>query len=151
MIPPINDTSNTDVEQIKQAADKRFIERQKEQIELFRRYVHREVGPYITFDELSRLDRAIECYALQESYPAELTSIHPQKLKNADLFHFGWNMAHYFGRPKQEVVPWLKSVFAPLAKLEDSYIKGKLYSPQTRQFTIPNIADIPKYMADHDG
>lgn len=151
MIPPIDDIPDTDVEQIKLAADKRFIERQKEQIELFRRYAHREVGPYITIDELSRLDRAIGCYALQESYPAELTSIHPQKLKNADLFHFGWNMAHYFGRPKQEVVPWLKSVFAPLAKLEDSYIKGKLYSPQPRQFTIPNIADIPKYMADHDG
>lgn len=53
-----------------------------------------------------------------------------------------------FGRPKQEVVPWLKSAFAPLAELEDSYIKGKLYSPQTRQFTIPNI---PGYMAEHGG
>lgn len=48
----------------------------------------------------------------------------------------------------QEVVPWLKSAFAPLAELEDSYIKGKLYSPQTRQFTIPNI---PGYMAEHGG
>lgn len=82
---------------------------------------------------------------MQESGSTELTPIRPQKLKNADLFHFGWNMAHYFGRPKQEVVPWLKSAFAPLAELEDSYIKGKLYSPQTRQFTIPNI---PGYMAE---
>ncbi|EKC67146.1 hypothetical protein LEA_09455, partial [human gut metagenome] len=65
---------------------------------------------------------------MQESGSTELTPIRPQKLKNADLFHFGWNMAHYFGRPKQEVVPWLKSAFAPLAELEDSYIKGKLYS-----------------------
>lgn len=148
---PADHVSDMDIEQIKQKVDKRFIERQKEQIELFRRYAHREVGPYITSEELSRLDRAIECYALQESHPAELTSIHPQKLKNADLFHFGWNMANYFGRPKQDVVPWLKSVFVPLADLEDSYIKGKLYSPQTRQFTIPNIADISKYMADHNG
>lgn len=148
---PADHVSDMDIEQIKQKVDKRFIERQKEQIELFRRYAHREVGPYITSEELSRLDRAIECYALQESHPAELTSIHPQKLKNADLFHFGWNMANYFGRPKQDVVPWLKSVFVPLTDLEDSYIKGKLYSPQTRQFTIPNIADISKYMADHNG
>ena len=88
---------------------------------------------------------------MQESGSTELTPIRPQKLKNADLFHFGWNMAHYFGRPKQEVVPWLKSAFAPLAELEDSYIKGKLYSPQTRQFTIPNIDDIPGYMAEHNG
>lgn len=147
----INRTSDPHVEQIKQEADKRFIERQKEQIDLFRHYTHREVGPFVTSEELSRLDRAIECYALQESHPAELAPIRPQILKNADMFHFGWNMAHYFGRPKQEVVPWLKSVFAPLAELEDSYIKGKLYSPQIRQFTIPNIADIPKYMAEQVG
>ena len=147
-IPPIDDIPDSDVEQIKQEADKRFLERQKEQIELFRRYAHRELGPYISSDELVRLDRYIEYYALQESGSTELTPIRPQKLKNADLFHFGWNMAHYFGRPKQEVVPWLKSAFAPLAELEDSYIKGKLYSPQTRQFTIPNI---PGYMAEHGG
>ncbi len=151
IIGPADNISEMDIEHIKQEADKRFIERQREQIELFRHYVHREVGPYITSDELVRLDRYIEYYALQECGPMELTPIRPQKLKNADLFHFGWNMAHYFGRPKQEVVPWLKSVFAPLAELEDSYIKGKLYSPQTRQFIIPNIADIPKYMAEQDG
>ena len=126
---PANHVSDMDIEQIKQEVDKRFLERQKGQIELFRRYAHREVGPYITSDELVRLDRYIEYYALQESGSTELTPIRPQKLKNADLFHFGWNMAHYFGRPKQEVVPWLKSAFALLAELEDSYIKGKLYSP----------------------
>lgn len=150
IIEPADNISEKDIEHIKQEADKRFIERQKEQIELFRRYAHREVGPYVTSDELVRLDRYIEYYALQESGATELPPIRPQKLKNADLFHFGWNMAHYFGRPKQEVVPWLKSAFAPLAELEDSYIKGKLYSPQTRQFVIPNIADIPQYMSEHD-
>ena len=150
IIEPADNISEKDIEQIKQEADKRFIERQKEQIELFRRYAHREVGPYVTSDELVRLDRYIEYYALQESGGMELPPIRPQKLKNADLFHFGWNMAHYFGRPKQEVVPWLKSAFVPLAELEDSYIKGKLYSPQTRQFIISNITDIPQYMAEHD-
>ena len=150
IIEPADNISEKDIEHIKQEADKRFIERQREQIELFRRYAHREVGPYITSNELVRLDRYIEYYALQESGPTELTPIRPQKLKNTDLFHFGWNMAHYFGRPKQEVVPWLKSAFALLAELEDSYVKGKLYSPQTRQFIIPNIADIPQYMAEHD-
>ena len=144
-------TPDPDIKQIKQDADKRYIERQREQIDLFQRYAHREIGPCISSDELVRLNRYIEYYALQECGPMELAPIRPQKLKNADLFHFGWNMAHYFCRPKQEVVSWLKSVFAPLAELEDSYIKGKLYSPQTRQFTIPNIADIPKYIAEHDG
>lgn len=150
IIEPADNISEKDIEHIKQEANKWFVERQREQIELFRRYAHRKVGPYITSNELVRLDLYIEYYALQESGPTELTPIRPQKLKNADLFHFGWNMAHYFGRPKQEVVPWLKSAFVPLAELEDSYVKGKLYSPQTRQFIIPNIADIPQYMAEHD-
>lgn len=150
-IQPTDNAPDMNVEQIKLEADKRFIEQKKEQIGLFRHHAHREIGPYITSDELSRLDRYIECYALQEPCPAELTPIRPQKLKNADLFHFGWNMAHHFGRPKQEIVSWLKSVFGSLADLEDSYIKGKLYSPQTRQFTIPNIADISQYMTEHNG
>ena len=67
IIEPADNISEKDIEQIKQEADKRFIERQKEQIELFRRYAHREVGPYVTSDELVRLDRYIEYYALQES------------------------------------------------------------------------------------
>ena len=148
---PVAEQSAPDIERIKQEADKRLAEQQREKIALFQRYGQLTVGPYITPDELARLDCYIETYALNQPCPAELAPIHPQKLKNADLFHFGWNMAHYFGQLKQEVVPWLKSVFAPLADLEDSYIKGKLYSPQTRQFIIPNIADITQYMAEHDG
>lgn len=105
IIEPADNISEKDIERIKQEADKQFIERQREQIELFRRYAHKEVGPYITSNELVWLDRYIEYYALQEYGPTELTPIRPQKLKNADLFHFGWNMAHYFGRQKQEVVP----------------------------------------------
>lgn len=40
-----------------------------------------------------------------------------------------------------------KAVFVPLSDLEDSYIKGKLRDYQTEKYTIPNIEDIPKYMA----
>ena len=73
---PANHVSDMDIEQIKQEVDKRFLERQKGQIELFRRYAHREVGPYITSDELVRLDRYIEYYALQESGSTELLQIY---------------------------------------------------------------------------
>ena len=148
---PVAEQSTPDIERIKKEADKRLAEQQREKVALFQRYGQLTVGPYITPDELARLSYYIGTYVLNQPSPAELIPIHPQKLKNADLFHFGWNMAHYFGQPKQEVVPWLKTVFAPLAELEDSYIKGKLYSPQTRQFTIPNIDDIPGYMAEHGG
>lgn len=139
------------VEQIKQDADRQFAERRKEKIELFLRYAHRTIGPYVTSDELARLDRCVECYGREEACPVDFAPIRPEKLKNADLFHFGWNMAHYFGQPKQDVVPWLKAVFVPLSDLEDSYIKGKLRDYQTEKYTIPNIEDIPKYMAEHNG
>jgi hypothetical protein len=45
-------------------------------------------------------------------------------------------------------VPWLQKVFIPLRDLEFSTIKGKLHDLQTKRFTIPNIDDIPKYMAE---
>lgn len=85
---PADHVSDMDIEQIKQEVDKRFFERQKEQIELFRRYAHREVGPYITSDELVRLDRYIEYYALQESGSTELAPIRPQKLKKCRSIPF---------------------------------------------------------------
>ena len=150
-VPSIDNMPVVNVEQIKQDADRQFAERRKEKIELFLHYVHRTIGPYVTSDELARLDRCVECYGREEACPTDFASIRPEKLKNADLFHFGWNMAHYFGQPKQDVVPWLKAVFIPLSDLEDSYIKGKLRDYQTEKYTIPNIEDIPTYMAEHNG
>jgi len=146
----LEDMSVVNVEQIKQEADRRLIERRKEKIELFQRYGHRTMGPYVTSDELARLDRCVDCYGREEACPVDFVPIRPEKLKNADLFHFGWNMAHYFGQPKQDVVPWLKTVFVSLTDLENSYIKGKLRDYQTEKYIIPNIENIPKYMAEND-
>ncbi len=146
----LEDMSVVNVEQIKQEADRRLIERRKEKIELFLRYAHRTIGPYVTPDELARLDLYIACYGREEPCPTDFLPIRPERLKNADLFHFGWNMAHYFGQPKQDVVPWLKTVFVSLTDLENSYIKGKLRDYQTEKYIIPNIENIPKYMAEND-
>ena len=126
-VPSINNMPVMNVEQIKQDADRQFAERRKEKIELFLRYAHRTIGPYVTSDELARLDRCVECYGREEACPVD------------------------FGQPKQDVVPWLKAVFTPLSDLEDSYIKGKLRDYQTEKYAIPNIEDIPKYMAEHNG
>jgi hypothetical protein len=58
-------------------------------------------------------------------------------------------MQNYFGVGKREdVVPWLQMVFSPLKDLEFSTIKGKLHDPKTRRHTIPNIDNIPKFMAE---
>ena len=93
----------------------------------------------------------VECYSWQQPLPDNLHPVKPERLKNTDLFHFGWNMANYYGQPKQEVVPWLKSVFVPLAELEDSYIKGKLYDGHTKRYIIPNIEDLEAYMSEQKG
>ena len=140
-----------DIEKIKQDADQQYIERLKAKIDLFRRYAHTVIGPHITSDELGRLDEYIGQYAKEELLPNDITPIRPVKLKNPDMFHFGWNMAHYFDKKKQDVAPWLQKVFAPLAELELSYIVGKLHDGQTKKYIIPNIDDIPKYLADQEG
>lgn len=63
-------------------ADKLFVERQKEQIDLFRHYAHMETGPYINSDELDRIDCLIEYYAMQEYRPMGFTPIHEQHRRN---------------------------------------------------------------------
>lgn len=135
------------IKDIRQDAESRYIEKQNARINLFLEYSHLTMAPYVTDDELLRLDEYIQCYAREEALPNKLTPIRPDKLKNPDMFHFGWNMAHYFDHKKQDVVPWLQHVFADLQELEYSYIKGKLHDSQTKKHTIPNIDDIPKYLA----
>jgi hypothetical protein len=140
-------TSKQSAENIRQDSERRYIEKQNAKINLFLDYSRLTMAPYITDDELLRLDEYIRCYAGEESLPDNLIPIKPNKLKNHDMFHFGWNMAHYFGHKKQDVVLWLQSVFLDLQELEFSYIKGKLYDAQTEKYTIPNIDDIPQYLA----
>jgi len=134
-------------EDIRENYTRTYIEKQNEKINLFLEYSRLTMTPHITDDELLRLGEYIRCYAGEESLPDNLIPIKPNKLKNPDMFHFGWNMAHYFGHKKQDVVLWLQSVFLDLQELEFSYIKGKLYDAQTEKYTIPNIDNIPKYLA----
>jgi len=144
------ETLGQSIEDIRLNADKLYIEKQTAEINLFLEYSRLTMAPYITDDELLRLDEYIRCYAREESLPKDITLIKPNKLKNPDMFHFGWNMAHYFDFPKQDVVPWLQQVFASLQELEYSYIKGKLHDSQTKKYIIPNIDDIPKYLAEQN-
>ena len=140
-----------DFTRVKQEADRKYFDSQKEKLNLFLHYTQNALGPYITEVELSKLIHYVECYAWQQPLPDDLHPVKPERLKNADLFHFGWNMANYYGQPKQEVVSWLKSVFVPLAALEDSYIKGKLYDGQAKRYIIPNIEDLEAYMSEQKG
>jgi hypothetical protein len=140
------ETPKQSIEDIRQDSEKRYLEKRNAQINLFLGYSHLTMAPHITDDELLRLDEYIRCYAREEVLPDNLIPIKPGKLKNPDMFHFGWNMAHYFDHKKQDVVPWLQSVFYDLRELEPSYVKGKLYDAQTRKYIIPNIEDIPKYL-----
>ena len=138
------------IKDIRQNAEKLYIEKQTAKINLFLEYSHLTMAPHITDDELLQLDEYIRCYAKEESLPDNLPPIKPTELKKPDMFHFGWNMAHYFGYDKQDVVPWLQLVFLDLRKLETSTIKGKLHDSQTRKHIIPNIDDIPKYLAEQN-
>lgn len=137
------------IDSIRQDSEKRYLEKRNAKISLFLEYAHLTMAPHITDDELLRLDECIKCFARKESLPDNLILIKPRELKNPDMFHFGWNLAHYFERDKQDVVSWLQTVFAELGKLSPSTIKGKLYDYQTQKYTIPNTDDIPKYMSEN--
>ena len=121
----------------------------REKFEPFREYLRFAMEPHVSAEELTRLEEYVELFARETPLPKDIVSIRPTRLKNPDLYHFGWNMQNYFGVGKrEEVVPWLQRVFTPLRDLEFSTIKGKLHDPQTRRHTIPNIDNIPKFMAE---
>ena len=121
----------------------------QEKLTPFREYVHFAMEPHVSAEELVRLEEYVELFAREEPLPKDIAPIKPARLKNPDLYHLGWNMQNYFGVGKREdVVPWLQRVFAPLRDLEFSTIKGKLHDPQTRRHTIPNIDSIPKFMSE---
>ncbi len=139
------------IESIRQDSEKRYIEKLSAEIRVFQEYAHLAMAPYITDDELLWLDEYIEYFAREEALPKDIKPIKPKKLKNPDIFHFGWNMAHYFGIGKKyEVVPWLQAVFIDLQELESSYIRGKLHDSKTQKHTIPNIDNILKFLEKQD-
>lgn len=139
------------IESIRQDSEKRYIEKLTAKIQVFQNYAHLTMAPYITDAELLRLDEYIGYYAREESLPKDILPLKPRKLKNPDIFHFGWNMAHYFDIGKKyEVVPWLQAVFIDLEELEDSYIRGKLHDSQTQKHTIPNIDNIPRFLEEQN-
>lgn len=135
------------IAEIKNDIEKRHTEKVTVKIRVFHEYTHLTVGPYVSTESLVHLDNYIECFARDEELPKDVIPVRTEKLTNYDLFHFGWNMAEYFNVGKKyEVVSWLQNVFANLRDLEYFYIKGKLYTSQTKRFIIPNTDDIPKYI-----
>lgn len=123
-----------------------------EKLAVFREYMHFVMGSHVSESELARLDEYVELFAREAALPQDFVPIKPERLKNPDLYHFGWNVQNYFKVGKREdVVPWLQRVFAPLRDLEFSTIKGKLHDGYTQRHTIPNVADIPKFMASKQG
>lgn len=140
------------IAEIKTEAEQKLLARRTEKLNLFLEYTHLVLGPYVSAEGLERLRDCIARYAHEEALPTDLIPVRIEKLTNFDLFHFGWNMAEYFGIGKKyEVVPWLQQVFANLRELEPSYIKGKLYTSETKRFTIPNTTNLPAFLAKLKG
>jgi len=69
----ISDEKKQSFAGIRQDSERRYQEKQNAQINLFLEYSHLIMTPYITDDELFRLDEYIRCYAIGESLPQNLT------------------------------------------------------------------------------
>jgi hypothetical protein len=51
----------------------------------FREYVHFAMEPYVSAEELARLDGYVELFAREASLPSDIVTIRPKRLKNPDL------------------------------------------------------------------
>jgi len=71
-------TPAVDIEKIKQDADQQYVERLKAKVDLFHRYTHTVIGPYITAEALSRLDEYVECYTSTTGYGLQLKMSLPE-------------------------------------------------------------------------
>jgi hypothetical protein len=131
---------------IRQDSEKRYIEKLSAKIQAFQDYTHLTMAPYITDDELLRLDGYIKCYAREESLPQDILPLKPKRLINLDMYHFGWNMSHYFGFQKQNVATWLQEVFWDLRETKLPDITKKLHDSTKNEYNIPIIKDIPEYL-----
>ena len=97
-----NEPNIIEINRIKQEADRKYFDSQKEKLNLFIHHTQNALGPYITVVELSELIHYVECYAWRQPLPDDLHPVKPERLKNADLFHFGWNMANDFRQGQEE-------------------------------------------------
>lgn len=138
----------TEVDNIRLNYENQYLEEKKEKIDLFLKYTHLTMAPYVTNNELLLFDEYIRCYSLKVSLPTKLTPIKPSKLKIPDLYHFGWNMANYFETKKEDVSPWLKEVFFQLLNEDINNITKKLRHSTNKKYYIPIVEDIPKYLRE---
>jgi hypothetical protein len=60
------------IESIRQDSEKRYTEKLSAKIQTFQDYTHLTMAPYITDDELLRLDEYIAYYAQEESLPQDI-------------------------------------------------------------------------------
>lgn len=116
-VPSIDNMPVMNVEQIKQDADRQFAERRKEKIELFLRYAHRTIGPYVTSDELVRLDRCVEYYGREEACPADFVPIRPEKLKKCGSVSFWMEHGSLFRTAETGCRAVAKSRIYPFVRL----------------------------------
>ncbi|MFV0420541.1 MAG: magnesium transporter [Dysgonomonas sp.] len=136
------------IELIRQGSEKRYQEKLSAKIQTFQDYTHLIMAPYITNDELVKLDQYIDYYAREEPLPKDIIPLKPKKIINLDMYHFGWNMSHYFGFQKQNVAVWLMQVFEYLQNASSSDITKKLHDSTKNEYNIPIIEDIPKYLKE---
>lgn len=134
------------VDQIRKQNEKENMDRLNNEIFIFRKYTRITFAPYLTNDEITVLEKCIEFYIRKENFDVVKLKINNKKLKNVDLFRFGWNMGNHFKiTENSDVAYWLMKVFKNIEKLEFSYIYKKLYDEKGKQI-IKNIKDIPEYL-----
>lgn len=112
----------------------------------FEDYSKLVLSTHLTPEDLILLDTYIQAYAADLPLNDNIQQLQAKDLKNADLYHYCWNLWYHFGKIKDtkqdDAVYWLKTVFANLNEIGFSTIKGKLTIDEKDHYEIPLCKDI---------
>jgi hypothetical protein len=123
------------LEDIRNEQLKNRAKEQKERLDIALDYTRKTFAPYVSDEHIELLINNLKIY----SDKLNLGNLHPIKtgkeLSTIDIFHFGWNLWHYFRVGKQtDIAYFLKKVFPDILKdveadtikrhLKDDELKG---------------------------
>ena len=121
-------TSEKMVEDIIEKQKSSILLKEKQVLNCFLDYTKITMKPYITSDELKKLEDYICLYSSEKHIKSFNFLIETKDLDSDDLINFGYNMVNHFNFTiLEKFAPILKNIFKVVSELDESTITRRLY------------------------
>ena len=121
-------TSEKMVEDIIKKQKSSILLKEKQVLNCFLDYTKITMKPYITSDELKKLEDYICLYSSEKHIKSFNFLIETKDLDSDDLINFGYNMVNHFNFTiLEKFAPILKNIFKVVSELDESTITRRLY------------------------